>query len=596
MVAILLGILVFVVAIIVWLHPNDNRNKVPPGPKALPLIGNLHMLRKQPHRTLQALAAKYGPIMFLKLGQVPTVVVSSPEAAELFLKTHDLDFANRPKFQVVETFFSGSKGIGMAQYGWYWRHVRKLCTLQLLSGSKVEMYGPLRRKELGMLVKSLCNASASGEVLNLSVMLKEFSENITYKMVFGRTHDNNRFNLEALVDLVGSAGAFNIADYVPILGIFDFQDLVVSWNYDGVRRKGKGSDDGGGGDVVTRTNEEVSSEAEGEIDRKRVRKKECAIKETEMAMAAKFGMGEEGRTVVGWDGNLVKFLTGIRKKVNKLRKPINEALEHIIEDHQNTNYDDDDNSPQKKDFVDILLSFLDQPMDPDEEQHKHVLTRNDIKAVMMDMIGAAYETSTSAIEWVMSELLKHPNVMKKLQHEIQHAVGGINKQVEENEIENMPYLDMVVKETLRLYPVAPLLVPHVSRNDVVIEGYYIKRNTQIIINAWAIGRDPRVWSENAEKFYPERFEHDNVDILGGDFRFIPFGSGRRGCPGAQLGFATIKFVVAQLVHCFNWQLPFGMSCDELDMNETFGVTIPRTTHLLAIPTFRLIAEAASDKE
>ncbi|QHO43063.1 Cytochrome P450 [Arachis hypogaea] len=337
--------------------------------------------------------------------------------------------------------------------------------------------------------------------------------------------------------------------------------------------------------------------------RKKVRKKECAIKETEVAMAAKFGM----------DGNLVKFLlrmlrddhdhddnnnddVGIRKKVNKLRKPINEALEHIIEDHQNTNYDDDDDSPQKKDFVDILLSFLDQPMDPDEEQHKHVLTRNDIKAIMMDMIGAAYETSTSAIEWVMSELLKHPSVMKKLQHEIQHAVGGINKEVEENEIENMPYLDMVVKETLRLYPVAPLLVPHVSRNDVVIEGYYIKRNTQIIINAWAIGRDPRVWSENAEKFYPERFEHNNVDILGRDFRFIPFGSGRRGCPGAQLGFATIKFVVAQLVHCFNWELPFGMSCDELDMNETFGITIPRTTHLLAIPTFRLTAEAASNKE
>ncbi|QHO13383.1 cytochrome P450 CYP736A12-like [Arachis ipaensis] len=509
MIAILLGILVFVVAIVL-LHPKDDRNKVPPpGPKALPLIGNLHMLGTQPHRTLQALAEKYGPIMFLKLGQVPTVVVSSPEAAKLFLKTHDLDFANRSKFQAVEMFFNGGKGIGMAQYGWYWRHMKKLCTLQLLSGSKVEMYGPLRRKELEMLVKSLCNASASGEVVNLSMMLKELSENITFKMVLGRKHESNRFNLKALVDLVSLAGAFNIADYVPILGIFDFQ--------------------------------------------------------------------------------------GIRKKVNKLRKSIDDTLEYIIEDHQNTNYDDDNNSPQKKDFVDILLSCLDQPMDPDEE-HEHVITRNDIKAIIMDMIGATYESSTSAIEWVMSELLKHPSVMKKLQHEIQHVVGGINKQVEESEIENMPYLDMVVKETLRLYPVAPLLLPHESRNDVVVDGYYIKKNTRIIINAWAIGRDPRVWSENAEKFYPERFEHDNVDILGRDFRFIPFGSGRRGCPGAQLGFATIKFVVAQLVHCFNWELPFGMSCDELDMNETFGITIPRTTHLLAIPTFRLTAEAASNKE
>ncbi|XLS58958.1 hypothetical protein HN51_008713 [Arachis hypogaea] len=223
MITILLGILVFVVAIVL-LHPKDDRNKVPPpGPKALPLIGNLHMLGTQPHRSLQALAEKYGPIMFLKLGQVPTVVVSSPEAAKLFLKTHDLDFANRSKFQAVEMFFNGGKGIGMAQYGWYWRHMKKLCILQLLSGSKVEMYGPLRRKELEMLVKSLCNASASGEVVNLSMMLKELSENITFKMVLGRRDDNNRFNLKALVDLVSLAGAFNIADYVPILGIFDFQ-------------------------------------------------------------------------------------------------------------------------------------------------------------------------------------------------------------------------------------------------------------------------------------------------------------------------------------------------------------------------------------
>ncbi|WVZ07615.1 hypothetical protein V8G54_020961 [Vigna mungo] len=138
-------------------------------------------------------------------------------------------------------------------------------------------------------------------------------------------------------------------------------------------------------------------------------------------------------------------------------------------------------------------------------------------------------------------------------------------------------------ETLRLYPVAPLLVPRECREDVTIDGYCIKKKSRVIVNAWALGRDSKVWSDNAEEFCPERFSNSNVDIKGFDFRLIPFGSGRRRCPRIHLGLTTAKIVLAQLVHCFNWELP-------LDMTEKFGLTMPRSKHLLVVPTYRLADE------
>ena len=138
----------------------------------------MYSLNNLAHRTLQvqALATKYGPIMSLKLGQVPTIVVSPPEAAELFLKTHDTGFASRPKIQASKYLLYGGKGLGLAEYGAYWRSMRKLCTLHLLSASKVEMFAPLRRKELGLLVKSHEKVSASREVVDLSELVAELVE------------------------------------------------------------------------------------------------------------------------------------------------------------------------------------------------------------------------------------------------------------------------------------------------------------------------------------------------------------------------------------------------------------------------------------
>lgn len=201
------------------------------------------------------------------------------------------------------------------------------------------------------------------------------------------------------------------------------------------------------------------------------------------------------------------------------------------------------------------------------------------------MLVGSMDTSSTAIEWAFAELLKHPDVMKKAQQELERIVG-LERMVEESDLPNLEYLDMVLKESLRLHPVAPLLIPHESLEACTVNGYHIPRKSRIIVNTWAIGRDPKVW-DDAEKFVPERFIGSNIDYKGRDFQFLPFGEGRRGCPGMHLGLTVIRLVLAQLVHCFDWELPNGRLHTELDMDEEFGLTMPRANHLHVIPTYRI---------
>ncbi|AES98631.1 putative ent-isokaurene C2-hydroxylase [Medicago truncatula] len=174
--------------------------------------------------------------------------------------------------------------------------------------------------------------------------------------------------------------------------------------------------------------------------------------------------------------------------------------------------------------------------------------------------------------------------MKTLQDDIQNEVGN-KRMVEEKDLEKLSYLDMVVHETLRLYPVAPLLLPRECRESITIDGYFIMEKTRVIVNAWAIERDSSVWSENYEEFHPERFIDMKMNYEGHKFKSIPFGSGRRRCPGIEMGLITIKMVIAQLVHCFNWELPCNISPSNLNMEEKFrslyskGSTLARNTEL-----------------
>lgn len=199
---------------------------------------------------------------------------------------------------------------------------------------------------------------------------------------------------------------------------------------------------------------------------------------------------------------------------------------------------------------------------------------------MKDMLAGGLDTSATAIEWALSEMFRHPQVLKKAQDELQSVVG-MTRIVEEFDLPHLEYLDMVLKESLRLHPVGPLLIPHEAIQDCTINGFHIPSKSRIIVNTYAIGRDPAVWP-NPDEFSPERFVGDDVDIRGRDFRLLPFGSGRRSCPGMHMGLTVTRLVLAQLVHCFDWELP-----GELDMREEFGLTCPRAKHLMATPSYRL---------
>ena len=195
------------------------------------------------------------------------------------------------------------------------------------------------------------------------------------------------------------------------------------------------------------------------------------------------------------------------------------------------------------------------------------------------------ETVASAIEWAMAEVMKSPEDLKKVQQELADVVG-LNRPVQEGDLEKLTYFRCVLKETLRLHPPIPLLL-HETAKEAEIAGYHIPARSRVMINAWAICRDKNSWDE-PDTFKPSRFLKPGVpDFKGSNFEFIPFGSGRRSCPGMQLGLYALELAVAHLLHCFTWELPDGMKPSELDMGDVFGLTAPRATPLLAVPSPRL---------
>lgn len=198
------------------------------------------------------------------------------------------------------------------------------------------------------------------------------------------------------------------------------------------------------------------------------------------------------------------------------------------------------------------------------------------------MFAAGANTIAALGEWVMSELIRHPNIMKKLQNEIREILSG-KKDITENDIDKMNFLKAVVKETLRLHPPNPLLVPRAAREDVEIMGYHISAGTTIIINGWAIGRDPGSW-DKPDEFFPERFLNSSIDYKGQDFQLIPFGAGRRGCPGMSFAMANNELMLVNLLHKFDWTLPNGIKGEDLDMTEGFGLSTRRQNPLLAVAT------------
>ncbi|KAL6582218.1 hypothetical protein OROMI_006232 [Orobanche minor] len=227
----------------------------------------------------------------------------------------------------------------------------------------------------------------------------------------------------------------------------------------------------------------------------------------------------------------------------------------------------------KQHFFDALLTLKD----------KYDLSEDTIIGLLWDMITAGMDTTAISVEWAMAELIKNPRVQKKAQEELDSVIGH-ERVMTELDFSNLLYLQCIAKESLRLHPPTPLMLPHCANTNVKVGGYDIPKGSNLHVNVWAVARDPKVW-RNGWEFRPERFLEEDVDMKGHDYRLLPFGAGRRVCPGAQLGINLVTSMIGHLLHHFYWAPP--STHQDIDMGENPGLVTYMRTPLEAIPTPRL---------
>ncbi|RVX11875.1 Cytochrome P450 76A2 [Vitis vinifera] len=432
----------------------------PPGPQGWPIFGNIFDLGTLPHQTLYRLRPQHGPVLWLQLGAINTMVVQSAKAAAELFKNHDLSFSDRnvPFTLTAHNYDQGSMALG--KYGPYWRMIRKVCASELLVNKRINEMGSLRRKCVDDMIRWIeedaAKSGAEGRAGKWNCPTSYFAWHSTLSAT--------------------SRWRPNIADFFPLLKRLDPLGMMRNM----VRDMGQALN------LIARFVKERDEERQS-------------------------GMVRE-----------------------------------------------------KRDFLDVLLECRD-----DEKEGPHEMSDNKVKIIVLEMFFAGSDTTSSTLEWAMTELLRRPESMRKAQEELDRVVGPHGK-VEESDIDQLLYLQAVVKETLRLHPPIPLLLPRNALQDTNFMGYFVPKNTQVFVNAWAIGRDPDAWKEPLS-FKPDRFLGSNLDYKGQNFEFIPFGSGRRICIGISLANKLLPLALASLLHCFDWELGGGVTPETIDMNERVGM-------------------------
>ncbi|KAM3264719.1 hypothetical protein P3L10_001713 [Capsicum annuum] len=431
----------FFILLIKWKNSNSKTKRLPPGPWKLPLLGsNFHFLGGLTHRVLRDLAKKYGPIIHLQLGEVSLVVVTSPDMAKQVLKTHDIAFASRPVLVAAKIVCYNGSDIAFSPYGYYWRQMRKICILKLLSVKNV-------KSEFGKVFK---------EQDELILLVKKLS-----RLMEG----------------------FDVTDIFPSL-------------------------------------------------------------------------------------KLLHVLCGMKGRIMDVHHELDAIFENIINENKNNG------ELEGEGFVAALVRLM------KEGGLQFPITNDNIKAIILDIFSAGTETSSATIDWIMVEMMRNPNMLSKAQTEVRNTFRG-KESFDENDVEEFKYLKLVIKESFRLHPPFPLLLPRECREETDINGYTIPRKTKVMVNAWAIGRDSKYWND-AESFKHERFEHNSMDFIDNNFEYLPFGSGRRMCPGISFGLANICFPLTQLLYHFDWKLPNRISPNNLDLTESIGASCARKNNLYLI--------------
>ncbi|KAM0907415.1 hypothetical protein ACQ4PT_016127 [Festuca glaucescens] len=256
-------------------------------------------------------------------------------------------------------------------------------------------------------------------------------------------------------------------------------------------------------------------------------------------------------------------LQGYVARMKRVGATLDSFMERVLDEHDERRQLDGEGFAAS-DMVDVLLELADGDR----------LERDSVKALTLDLIAGGTNTNGVTLEWAISELVRNPKILAMATEELDRVVGP-GRLVTERDILELPYMKAIMKETMRMHPVGPLLAPHEALEDVSIEGYDIPASTRVLVNVWAIARDDALWN-TLDEFQPERFLGESkIDAIGKDFELLPFGAGRRMCPGYNLGLKVVHICLANLLHSFAWRLPKGMTTEELSMDELFGLTTSR---------------------
>ncbi|KAL5715867.1 unspecific monooxygenase [Ranunculus cassubicifolius] len=466
------------------------RNRLPPGPFPLPIIGNLLKLDANPHKSLAQLAKIHGPLMTLQLGTITTIVISSPKMAREILQRNDQYFASRIVPDSLHVLDHHKYSLVWIPYSSQWRDIRKMFSTGFLQTQKLEAKQELRIKKVEELISFVETKCENGCAVEIGQIAFSTVLNLLSNTVFSvdLTHLDSNYAQEFKADVWGvleEAAKPNLSDYFPILRYIDPQ---------GIRGRLK--------------------------------------------------------------GHFIK----LDETFDKLIKQRLESRKLRV-------------SETSCDFLDTMMDFT------HEDGSK--LCDAAIKALLRDIFAAGTDTSSGTVEWAMTELLKNPEIMVKARSEVRETIGK-DQRIDESVIESLHYLQAIIKETFRLHPPAPFLIPHRADTDVEMCGFMVPKNTQVLLNVWTIGRDLGTW-EDPDVFRPERFMNSSVDYKGRDFELIPFGAGRRICPGLPLAHRMVSLMLASLLHEFDWKLEGGMKPQDINMEEKFGITLQKAIPLKAVP-------------
>ncbi|KAL0413412.1 UNVERIFIED_CONTAM: cytochrome [Sesamum radiatum] len=473
------------------------RFRLPPGPRPLPVVGNLYDIKPVRFRCFAEWAQSYGPIISVWFGSTLNVIVSSSELAKEVLKEKDQHLADRHRSRSAARFSKDGQDLIWADYGPHYVKVRKVCTVELFSPKRLEALRPIREDEVTAMVESIYKDFTAPDNLGKSLLMRKYLGAVAFNNITRLAFGKRFMNSEGVIDKQGQ----------------EFKGITAN----GIKLGAS-----------------------------------LAMSEHIPWLRWMFPLDEEAFTKHG-------------ERRDRLTREIME--EHTLARQRS--------GGAKQHFFDALLTLKDE----------YDLSEDTIIGLLWDMITAGMDTTAISVEWAMAELIKNPRIQEKAQEELDRVIGH-ERVMTELDFSNLPYLQCVAKEALRLHPPTPLMLPHRANANVKIGGYDIPKGSNVHVNVWAVARDPKVW-KNPLEFRPERFLEEDIDMKGHDFRLLPFGAGRRVCPGAQLGINLVTSMIGHLLHHFNWAPPNGIAREEIDMGENPGLVTYMRTPLEAIPTPRL---------